>query len=283
MKQLTALQNFQEAYLAFFGLGSWGRFTFFNPLGPISIADQPVDAEPAALDTFYEVSRLNDRLNKVMTTAQPSLQNNESEGPDSPYRDYFDQIKDSLVRVSKIHGQLARIHPQLHFVKLEVAKARTEVDRAQNGVSSITAVLPSVKLPTSNGWMSQRQKAGSDGTIEVTIKETGPGVSVQQSWTGGDGSMAGTVILTAIRYDDIGNIVLEPPSPIDDSGWTVRIESAHAPFPQKIDSPERKTARGTFPPVNYTTAESGAYFAFRNSAEAQDAYAYFLYHKQVGR
>jgi len=37
--------------------------------------------------------------------------------------------------------------------------------------------------------MSQTQKAGSDGTIEVAIMETGLGISVQQTWAGGDGSM----------------------------------------------------------------------------------------------
>ena len=32
------------------------------------------------------------------------------------------------------------------------------------------------------------------------------GVSVQQTWTGGDGSMTGTVIVTMIPYSDIGKI-----------------------------------------------------------------------------
>ena len=41
--------------------------------------------------------------------------------------------------------------------------------------------------------------------------------------------------------------------------------------------------RATFPAVNYATTESSAYLVFLNSAEAQDASAYFLYHKRLGR
>lgn len=52
---------------------------------------------------------------------------------------------------------------------------------------------------------------------------------------------------------------------------------------KKLTAPQRKTARATFPAVNYATTESAAYFVFLNSAEAQNAYAYFLYHKHVGR
>jgi hypothetical protein len=50
--------------------------------------------------------------------------------------------------------------------------------------------------------------------MEVVIMESGPGISVQQTWKGGDGSMSGILILTTIPYDDIGNIELVPPSPI---------------------------------------------------------------------
>ena len=60
----------------------------------------------------------------------------------------------------------------------------------------------------------------------------------------------------------------------------VRIRSTTA-FPQTVDSPERKTARGSFPAVHDATTESSVYFVFVNSREAQDAYAYFLYHKQL--
>ena len=283
MKQLKASQNFQEAYLSFFGPGSWGRYTFLNPLGPIAVADQATETQPAALEEFYQLRRLDGRLNKLITTVQGSLENNPSQGPDSPFKEYFDQIRDSLERVSKGCGQLARIRPQLRLIKLEVAQASAAVERAEADVPNLTAALPSVKLPTSKTWMSQSEKAGSDGTIEVTVMESGPEVAVQQHWTGGDGSMTGTVILTTIPYNDIGNIDLVPPMPVYDEMWTVRVHAARAPFPQTIDSPQRRTIKATYPAVGYTTTGTSVYFVFPNSTEAQDAYAYFLYHKQVGR
>jgi hypothetical protein len=131
--------------------------------------------------------------------------------------------------------------------------------------------------------MSHAERAGSDGTIQVEVTETGSGVSVQQAWTGGDGSMTGTVIITMIPYADIGKIDFESPTRNADGTWTVRVQSVTTPFPQTVDSPERKTARATFPAVHDTTTESSVYFVFANSGEAQDAYAYFLYHKQLGR
>ena len=155
--------------------------------------------------------------------------------------------------------------------------------QAENGVPKITAVLPSVRLPTSKAWMSHAEKAGSDGTVQVDVAETGSGVSVQKTWTGGDGSMTGTVIITMIPYADIGQIDVESPTVKGDDTWAVRVQSTSTPFPQTVDSPERKTARGTFPAVHDATTENSTYFVFRNSGEAQEAYAYFLYHKQLGR
>lgn len=38
-----------------------------------------------------------------------------------------------------------------------------------------------------------------------------------------------------------------------------------------------------FPAVHDTTKDSSVYFVFANSSEAQDAYAYFLYYKQLVR
>lgn len=157
------------------------------------------------------------------------------------------------------------------------------MSQAENGLPEITAVLPSVKLPTSKAWMSHPERAGSDGTVKVDVTETGSGVSVQKIWTGGDGSMTGTVIITTIPYAAIGKIDFEPPTGEGDETWEVRVQSASTPFPQTVDSPERKTARGTFPAVHDATTENSTYFVFRNSREAQDAYAYFLYHKQLGR
>ena len=293
LKRLEAAQRFEEAYLNFFGPDTWGRYTFLNSVGPIAITEQPTEThsteiqftetQPPDLAEQYQLRRLDDRLDKLITTAEPSLENNESQGPSSPVKGYFDQIRDALQRVSKLSSQLARVHPQPQFIKLELAKAQPEIEQAEKDAPKITAILPSVKLPSSKIWMSQRENAGRDGLKEIAITEIGSGVSVEEKWTGGDGSMAGTIILTTIPYDDIGTIDLVPPMPTLDDTWTVRVHAARAPFPQKIDSPQRMTIKKTFPAVNYATTENSVYFVLLNSNDAQDAYAYFLYHKQLGR
>jgi len=293
LKRLEAAQRFEEAYLKFFGPDTWGRYTFLNSVGPITITEQPTEThsteirftetQPPDLAEQYQLRRLDDRLDKLITTAEPSLENNDSQGPSSPVKGYFDPIRDALQRVSKLSSQLARVHPQLQFIKLELGKAQPEIERAEKDTPKITAVLPSVKLPSSKIWMSQRENAGSDGLKEIAITEIASGVSVEEKWTGGDGSMAGTIILTTIPYDDIGTIDLVPPMPTLDDTWTVRIHAARAPFPQNIDSPLRMTIKKTFPAVNYATTENSVYFVLLDSNDAQDAYAYFLYHKQLGR
>jgi hypothetical protein len=48
-KQLQASQSFEAAYLKFFGADTWGRYTFFNPLGPIAVKDRLSEDQPAAL------------------------------------------------------------------------------------------------------------------------------------------------------------------------------------------------------------------------------------------
>ena len=63
----------------------------------------------------------------------------------------------------------------------------------------------------------------------------------------------------------------------------VRVEFGQTPFPQTVNSRQRKIARAILPAVNYTTTERAVFSAFLNSVKAQDAYAYFQYHKQLGR
>lgn len=58
------------------------------------------------------------------------------------------------------------------------------------------------------------------------------------------------------------------------------MESARAPFPLTMTSPERTSGTQTLHAVNYTTSDHFARLEFRNSADAQDAYAFFLYHKE---
>jgi hypothetical protein len=292
LKRLKAVQRFEEAYLKFFGPDTWGRYTFLNSLGPIAVVEQPTETpsteiftetQSPELEARYQLLRLNDRLDRLITSAGPSLENNESESASSSVKEYFDQIRDALERVSKLSSQLARVHPQLRFLKVEIAKAQPEIAQAEKDAPKITAVLPSVKLPSSKTWMSQTENAGRDGTKEIAISEIGSGVSVQEKWTGGDGSMTGTTILTTVPYDDIGTIDLVRPMPTYDNTWTVRVHADRAPFSQKIDSPQRRTIKATFPAVNYATTQNSVYFVFPDSSDAQDAYAYFVYHKQLGR
>jgi hypothetical protein len=283
MQRLRALQDFEHAYLNFFGPNTWGRYTFSNPLGPIAVAGQTTENESGTLQKQYQLAGLTERLNRLIAAVRPSLENNESEGPNSPVKGYFDQIRNALQQVSKISSSLARVEPRLHFIELEIAQVTPAIAQTEKDVPRITSVLPTVKLPTDKSWMSQAEKAGSDGAIEVVVRETTSGVSVQQTWTGGDGSMTGTVIVTTIPFNEIGDIdFVRPVSPADPV-WIVRVYAARTPFAQAIDSPLRHTIRTSFPAVHHTTTESSVHFVFPGSAEAQNAFAYFLYHKQRGR
>ena len=280
IQQLEGAQKFEKAYVNFFGSVSWGRYSFFNPLGPIAVT---IEKEETAVEGRYQLDELRDRLNKLIANAQPSLENNESEGPASPHREYFDGIRHAAERVSSLYSRLARTANEGRFIKAEIIRTRRAVTQAENSLPKMTATLPSVKLPTSTSWMSHTERAGSDGTIQVEVRETGPAVSVRQTWTGGDGSMTGTVIETIIQFDDIGEIDLRPPTGRGDDTWTVRVQPARASFPQTVTSPLRKTSKRIFPAVNLTTTESLVHCVFANPAEARDAYAYFLYHEQTGR
>jgi len=122
LKALKAAQGFEEGYLKFFGPDTWGRTTFLNSLGPDrrsggahrdAIHGELHRDAPPELETRYQLLRLNDRLDRLITTAGPSLENNESESASSSVKEYFDQIRDALERVSKISSQLARAQPRL--------------------------------------------------------------------------------------------------------------------------------------------------------------------------
>lgn len=283
IKQLRDAQSFEEAYLSFFGPGTWGRHSFFNPLGPIAARDQAVEKDPTALEARYRLGMLRDRVNALIAGAQPSLERNESEGRTSPHKEYFDQIRDALQQVCELHSQLARTRHEVHFISRKIERTNKVVRDAANNLPTIRASLPSVKLPISTTWMFHTESAGSDGTLQVEVRETGSAVSVRQSWTGGDGSMTGTVIVTIIPFDDIGEIALDAPREKGDEKWTVFVQPGRNSFPETVDSPLRHTPKRILPAVNLTTTRSLVYFTFHNPAEAQNAYVYFLYHKQLGR
>lgn len=280
IEQLETLQGFERAYFNFFGPDEWGRYTFFNSLGPIAVTIEAVKNGP---DEAFSLRLLNRRMNRLIAAIQPSLENNKNEGLTSSVKDYFDQARDCLVQVAKLYSQLSHLSPNLHFINDEMVPTRTAVTRAEDHVREITAVLPSVRLPTSNAWMFHTEWAGSDGIIQVAVKEAGSGVSVERTWTGGDGGMTGTDVLTTVPYKDIGSVELADPTRTSDKTWTVRVHSASASFAETWSCPERKTARRVLRAVNFTTTQHFVYLSFNNAAGAQDAYAYFLYHQELGR
>lgn len=168
MQQLESLQGFERAYLNFFGPGEWGRYTFFNPVGPIAITNEAVNNEPA--EALY-LSQLNGRMNHLITSLRPSLENNKNDGLSSPVKDYFGQVENCLAQVAKLYSQLNHGHPQLHFIDDGIARASSGVSQVENTVHQITATLPTVKLPTSNAWKFHTEWAGSDGIIEVASSQ----------------------------------------------------------------------------------------------------------------
>lgn len=281
MRRLKNSQDFEKAYLNFFGAGTWGRYTFANSLGPIAVTGYDLQDQPATPGNLYQLRWLTDRLDKLTATIAPSLENNESD-PASPLREYFDQIRDAHQQLCKLSSQMSRTRLEPQFISGGIARAKAEITNMENNVSKIIAVLPTVKLPSTKAWMSHAEKGGSEGTIQVDVTESKSAVFVQRTYTGGDGSMTGTVMVTTIPYNDLGKLDLQAPTQYRDQ-WTVRIEPAARAFPQTVTSPQRQTARRTFPPVNLATTESTVYFDFATSAEAQDAYNFFLYHQQLGR
>ncbi len=94
--------------------------------------------------------------------------------------------------------------------------------------------------------------------------------------------MAGTVTVTTIPFDDIGKVELRPRMGKGDETSTVFVQSGRDFFPETINSPVRHTAKRILPAVNLTTTRSSLYFTFRDPADAKDAYAYFLYHQELG-
>ena len=106
---------------------------------------------------------------------------------------------------------------------------------------------------------------------------------VQESWTGGANRMAGTTVLTLVPFKDISRVAIEPPIVKGGGRWAVLIHSDRSGFQEILTAPERQTPTRTLRAVNDATTKTLEYLAFSDPAEAQDAYAYFLYHKQLGR
>jgi hypothetical protein len=277
MEQLATLQEFERAYTIFFGSNAWGRFTFSYPIGPIAVANKD---SPAVVS---EADLLTGRLTPLIQVLLPSLRNGERGDAAGSVRAYFQQVRDCLASIDQFYDKAFRLPEENSYLLREFSRLPAAVSRAESVVPKVRAVLPSVTLPASRDWMSQTAREGSDGTMAVTVTESDSGAVVRQSWTGGDGSMSGTVIQTVVSYRDIGNLHVSVPSWIGKPRWTVQIQAAsQRGFSQSLTSPERKTAKHTYAPVNLKTSAPSVYLEFSSPADAQNAYTFFLYHSQRG-
>jgi hypothetical protein len=281
IKQLAAYQQFERAYTNFFGANTWGRFTFSYPVGPIAVAEQGQRDDPYSL--HRKIDLLNQRLESVVPELRSSLVNGEGNEAPALVQRYLEQVRNSMQDVARFYDKLSRLPTEGNYLGQELARLTPGVNQAESAIPKVTAILPTVKLPTSKDWMTQTEFAGRDGTINVTVTEMGSSVWVQQSWTGGDGSMAGTKIITIVPYQDIGTLDIWMPHLGNDQRWTLHIQPANRNgFPQSVTSPERVTSKRTYPAVNLKTSGESVYLEFSNTREAQEAYAFFLYHKQRG-
>ncbi len=212
-----------------------------------------------------------------------SLVNGERNEAPALVQQYLEQVRNSMQDVARFYDKLSRLPTEGNYLGQELARLTPGVNQAESAIPKVTAILPTVKLPTSKDWMTQTEFAGKDGTINVTVTEMGSSAWVQQSWTGGDGSMAGTKVITIVPYQDIGTLDIWMPHSGNDQRWTLHIQPANRNgFPQSITSPERVTSKRTYPAVNLKTSGESVYLEFSNTREAQEAYAFFLYHKQRG-
>jgi len=283
MKQLAAWQRFERAYANFFGPAAWGRFTFSHPVGPIAVT-ATVETRKEASDLVAEADDFTRRISTVVAAMLPSLENNQNSDSSSPAANYFGQVRDCLQGIVRFYDQLARLGGQPGYLKLQLARLRDEVRQAEDTARKITAILPSVKLPVTRGWMTQTEYQGSDGAVETSIVEIGSAAWIRQAWSGGDGSMTGTVIVTAVPYQDIGSVEVIAPIGSDRSKWTLSVRpAARDGFPQSITSPARTTSRRSLAAVDVTGSEPFLFLDFSRADDARDAYAFFLYHKQLGR
>lgn len=283
MRQLRDYQSFEQAYLKFFGSSAWGRYGFLNPVGPINVNNQAPENGLAGLEQQSQLRGLQERANKLVNTLRPSLENNDNQGSATSLKESFDQVRDVLERVSRMSSQLFHNQPQVHFIETGIVQAQTALTQAEESTVKITSFLPTVKLPTSKAWMSHVENAGSEGSIDVEVKEIGSGVLIQETWSGGDGSMTGTNATTSIAFKDIGKIDLRSPARNGDDTWTVHIESSGVPFPQTFESPDRKTSKASYPATHSEGTKNWFFLDFTTLADAQDAYNYFLHHKQRGQ
>ncbi len=281
MEQTAAYQQFERAYTSFFGANAWGRLTFSYPVGPIAVSELGRGDDPYGLISRIDI--LNHQLGSVVTELRPSLVNGNPTQATAPVQQYLEQVRNSMQDVARFYDKLSRLPTQGSYLGQQLARLTPGVNQAASAVPKVRAMLPSVKLPVSRNWMTHTEAAGSEGIVHVTITEMGSSAWVRQTWTGGDGSMSGTEIITILPYQDIGDLDIRMLSWGKQQRWSLSIQPANPNgFPQSVKSPERTTARRTYPAVDLKTSEKFLDLEFSSPSEAQDAYTYFLYHKERG-
>ena len=280
MDQLTSYQQFERAYTNLFGQNTWGRLTFSYSLGPIAIAN-----EPPLQDTYVlgsTIDSLSQGLRLAVSELEPSLLNARPGAAADSVRQYFNEVRDSMQDVSRFYDQLSRLPTQHNYLAQKLALLAPHVTQAETVSPQVIQVLPSVRPPSATDWMSYSEQEGREGTVTKTITEIGSSAWIQESWTGGDGSMSGTKIITIVPYQDIGTINIWAHSFGNQRLWTLSIEPAnHGGFPQSTSSPDRTTPERTYPAVNLKSTDASIFLDYNNPTEAEEAYAFFLYHKQL--
>jgi hypothetical protein len=281
MEQTTAYQQFERAYTSFFGANAWGRLTFSYPVGPIVVREPGRGDDPYGL--LLKIDLANRQLGSVVGQLRPSLVNGDPSEATAPVQQYLEQVRNSMEDVARFYDKLSRLPAEPDYLGQELARLTPGVNEVESAFPKVRALLPSVKLPVSKDWMFHTEAAGSEGTVNVTITEMGSSVWVRQNWTGGDGSMSGTEIITIVPYLDIGDLEMRVPAWGNGQRWSLSVQSANPNgFPQSVKSPERTTAARTYRAVDLKTSEKFLYLEFSNPSDAQDAYTYFLYHKERG-
>jgi hypothetical protein len=282
MRQLAAYQEFERAYTRLFGPNAWDGFTFFYSVGPIGVANEQTDSSNTLLS---RIDYLNQRLDGVVVGLSPSLMNAQPSEATVLLEAYFEHVRNSMQDVARFYDKLGRLATQRDYLYQELALLTPGVSQAESGAAKVTALLPSVRLPADKNWMNYSQSAGRDGTVSVSVTEIGSSAWVEESWSGGDGSMSGTNIITIVPFEQIGSLDVRALPSLFRSGssLTLTIHSANPDgFPQSVTSPLRTTATRTYPAVDLKTSDQTVYLEFSNPAEAENAYVYFLYHKQRG-
>src|SRR5260370_1098309 len=194
IKQLGLYQQFERAYTNFFGANTWGRSTFSYSVGPIAVAEQGQKDDPYGL--HRKIDLLNQRLEAVVAELRSSLVNGKGNEAPALVQQYFEQVRNSMQDVARFYDKLSRLPAERNYLGQILARLTPGVNQAESEIPKVTAILPTVKLPVSKDWMTHTESAGRDGQINATATEIGSRACVEQSWTGGAGSTAGTTIIT---------------------------------------------------------------------------------------